>query len=288
MALATQFPEIDPVALLQLVEAPVVRMAFYEFRHRFWDEATEPGQAMIPRSELTKTLQIFEQKPSGFGGAGHRGLLGGGLSSHPFMQPSETAFSAFLSRVYAWAQQEHLKLPIASSLRDSAIRAKLLWGILGVCISLHAVGEFPAPLAPFPESDDDILKWEAAVTGSLGYDPTWYRSWQEWRIRHELLQDQTERYALTRLWVARVAEDFSSLGEDSGAREAEEFLGILRYVKSYDDLPKAGDYKTRHLYIYEDKESAASPVSGASPMLLTAPPPSNSATFLLNFSSLSS
>ncbi|KAI1190734.1 hypothetical protein F5B17DRAFT_427211 [Nemania serpens] len=270
MALATQFPEIDPVALLQLVEAPVVRMAFYEFRHRFWDEATEPGLAMINRGELTKTFKIFEQKPSGFGGVGHRGLLGGGLSSHPIMQTSETAFSAFLSRVFAWSQLDHLKLPIAATLRDSAIRAKLLWGILGICISLHAAGEFPAPLAPFPTSDEDLSKWESSVTGSLGYDPSWYPEWQEWRIRHEILRDHNERHPFTRFWVARVAEDFFALGRESDAAVAEEFLAILRYVNNYDHLLKAEccDCKTRHLYVYDNKKPAASSdCSEASPLL---------------------
>ncbi|KAI1116714.1 hypothetical protein F5Y14DRAFT_448872 [Nemania sp. NC0429] len=261
MALATQFPELDPVALLELVEAPVIRMAFYEFRHRLWDEATAEGKAMIHRNELTKTLKIFEEKPLGFGGPGHRGHLGGGLSSHPLMRTAETPFSAFMSRVFAWSQQDHLQLSIAPSLRDSAIRAKLLWGILGVCISLHGTGEFPAPITPLPTSNegDDLPKWEGAVKGSMGYDATWYPEWQEWRIRREALRDQTERLAFTRFWVTKVADDFFGLGHHSDAAEAEKFLAIFAYVHHYDDLMGTGgcDFDTKHLSLYDDKTPAA-------------------------------
>ncbi|KAI1203719.1 hypothetical protein F5X97DRAFT_318369 [Nemania serpens] len=273
MALATQFPEIDPMALLQLVEAPVVRMAFYEFRHRFWDEATKEGeQAVVHRGELAKTLKIFEQKPLGFGGAGPRGFLGGGLSSHPLMQNSETPFSAFLSRVYAWSQQDHLHLPIAATLRDSAIRAKLLWGILGVCISLHEDGEFPAPLKPLPTSNDDLAEWEKMVTGSMGYDPTWYSEWQEWRIRHEILRDSGERLLFTRFWIAQITETFLALGRNSDASYAEEFLGILRYVTNYDNFmkPDGFDCYTKHLDVYDEATPAASTDSSeVAPLLLS-------------------
>ncbi|GAP90181.1 hypothetical protein SAMD00023353_4200230 [Rosellinia necatrix] len=271
MALAAHFPELDPVALLQLVEAPVVRLAFYEFRSRFWDEAVgdEREFALIPIENIKEAIGDFNENPAGF--AGYRSISGGGHAVHPSTYLDQSAITGFMSRVFAWATQEYLKLPIAPFLKGESMGMSLLWGILGICIALHQEETFPAPLSALPAGVDssDIAAWEKSMSGTLSYDPTWFPAWQEWRTRHETLKDSKERASFVRFWTAETAADFATWREDSQTAEIGRFLSILRYMRCYDVVP--GDrFVTKHLVAYrgelkdpEELEVADSAPEGA-------------------------
>ncbi|KAI0535301.1 hypothetical protein GGR58DRAFT_529605 [Xylaria digitata] len=242
-ALAAQFPELDPMALLQLVEAPVVRMAWYEFRHQFWDELQLDNKEFGVRHEIVISDEVVRSAIEAFNlcpGGQHRptgGLIGGGLPCD-FTTTVNNPFSVFMTRIYAWATQEYLSLPICKSFINPEIRNGILWGILGICLNLDSEGKFPAPLAPFPKKfeidcDEDFRKWKSSVSGSLGYDANWFPAWQEWRIRHDAFkQDSENRNSFVRFWASWTAdgEGFRGLGVKSPAAQCEKWLNTLLFV----------------------------------------------------------
>ncbi|KAF2969058.1 hypothetical protein GQX73_g4510 [Xylaria multiplex] len=241
-ALAAQFPELDPIDLLQLVEAPVVRMAFYEFRYQFWDELQLDNQEFGVRPEILVNdkmvrlaIETFNLCP---GGQNRRtgGIIGGGLPSD-FTTTVNNPFAVFMTRIYSWATQEHLSLPISKSFVNPTLRNGILWGILGICLDLHSEGKFPAPLAPFPKKfeincHEDFRQWKNGVSGSLGYDASWFPAWQEWRIRHDAFWDSESRNAFISFWAEWTAgeEGFCGLGERSPAAQCEKWVNTLRFV----------------------------------------------------------
>ncbi|RWA05098.1 hypothetical protein EKO27_g10010 [Xylaria grammica] len=260
-ALASQFPELDPIALLQLVEAPVVRMAFYEFRQRFWDHMRahaethwmKNGKVALADHDLRKSIETFNLWPEGESRLEKSIRGGGGPSNFAFYH--RDPIPAFLSRVYAWVTQSHLNLPICKHLDDPTIRTRILWGILGICIGMHEEGDFPQPICPIPanvDTDNNLDEFHTRVSGSLGYDARWFPAWQEWRTRHERFERDTEarnRYIL--YWAAWTAgENGFGLGENSPARECERFLMALDFidpegVRRY----YTAEHHTKHLII---------------------------------------
>ncbi|KAI8946342.1 hypothetical protein F4801DRAFT_583497 [Xylaria longipes] len=240
-ALAAHFPELNPVALLQLVEAPVVRLAFYEFRSRFWDACRKNGQAKTQIQFVEKALNDFSNMPAGYGRIND---IGGGECSSPDDYEIRDSFYAFMSRVYAWATQDYLDLPIRRHLEDTSISASILWGILGICISVHEAGKFPEPLFPIPtegfehvdgELDlKDVVDWRFA-TRAATHTPKSFPLWQEWRVRHEALVNPKNCERFIRFWAAKVADDYSS-GLENAAEEAQDWLKILKIARLYKDV----------------------------------------------------
>ncbi|KAI1296116.1 hypothetical protein F5Y03DRAFT_410302 [Xylaria venustula] len=232
MALASQFPELDPLALLQLVEAPVVRMAFFEFRKYYWDEITSWDENITPRGvlldsdELKNDLNAFLLKPEGY--RGPVGNIGGGPSGSSrryHMYP----FSSFMSRVYSWAVQRHLNLPVRQYLVGTELCVSILWGILGICISLHAREIFPT--LSFQLDDHANIETEA-----LGYSPYWFPAWQEWRMRHESLQREGERDVFIRSWASRISIDHSIFTTGSEYSRCENFAKVLWFFQAPQDF----------------------------------------------------
>ncbi|KAI0467467.1 hypothetical protein F4859DRAFT_525382 [Xylaria cf. heliscus] len=233
--LAAHFPELDPVALLQLVEAPVVRLAFYEFRSRFWDVCRSFNPPMASIQFVDRALDKFSASPAGLG---RLSSIGGGECSRPDDYQMHDAFYAFMSRIYAWATQDYLDLPIRRHLEDTSIAASLLWGILGICISLYEDGNFPEPQIALPTEENrfehvddevdvkDVENWKLA-THAMRYTPHMFSLWQEWRLRHEaLIKDEKERSNLARSWSTKIAEDYYSVTYNAAAK-AHEWLRVL-------------------------------------------------------------
>ncbi|KAI1123624.1 hypothetical protein F5Y10DRAFT_269909 [Nemania abortiva] len=258
MGLASRFPELDPVAILELVEAPVVRLAFYELCNTSWDQnIEEPGQAPRISSEYIKSsIEAFEKNPmGGFGGLEYRDIRGGGLPLTPELRGAEaTCFSIFMSRIYAWAMQPHPDLRVSRYLQYGSIRLPLLWGILGICISLYGDDRFPRPLYPLPEItyEDHMDDWEFEVTGSLGYSSAWFPEWQEWRLRYEALKDETDRNAIAQFWSCLIFDKDMCQPHGSAASQAKDFIGILHYVKNCDNNPETGEYETKQMVVFSD------------------------------------
>ncbi|KAI0439075.1 hypothetical protein F4803DRAFT_554428 [Xylaria telfairii] len=253
-ALASYFPELDPVAILQVVEAPVVRLAFYEFLSRFW----LPFKTSIPigtslgdiRLEIIeKAFTDFSKKPAG----SRITNIGGGCCSSPDDYQVQDAFYAFMSRVYGWATQDYLSLPLRRQLEDRKIAADLIWGILGICLGLHEDGDFPEPLLPLPTGEfefehvDGVLeathveKWENG-TRAMTYTPRSYLLWQEWRIRYEALNDQNERNRFALSWASNVPQDFKG----PHSREIRDWLKIARAARLFRDTKTPGALLTAH------------------------------------------
>ncbi|KAI1748126.1 hypothetical protein F4782DRAFT_534712 [Xylaria castorea] len=252
-ALAAHFPELDPIALLQLVEAPVVRLAFYEFRSRFWDGCKRVGPARAHIQLIEKALDDFSKRPEG---PGRLSAIGGGDCSSPDDYHIHDSFYAFISRVYAWATQDCLDIPIRRHLEDRSICASLLWGILGICISLHENGEFPEPLFPLPTDEFEFKQVEGDITihdienwkintRAMCYTPIYFPLWQEWRIRHETLKQSKDRDSFVSCWAAKVAEDYTN-GPDNAIEEAHEWLQIIKVARFYKDMQHKTKVQTRH------------------------------------------
>ncbi|KAI0453385.1 hypothetical protein F5B21DRAFT_479915 [Xylaria acuta] len=251
-ALAAHFPELDPVALLQLVEAPAVHLAFYEFRSRFWDVLTKSPPAQTHIGFVERALDSFSKKPEGFGRLSN---IGGGGCAPPNDYEIDDSFYAFMSRVYAWATQDYLDLPIRRHLENTSICASLLFGILGICISLHEDGKFPEAPLPLPTDEfehvegelqlSDVENWKQK-TRAMQYTPRSFPQWQEWRIRHEALKELKERDSFVRFWAAKVAEDYSN-GPDSAAEEAFDWLQIIKIARFYKDMQGGTRVRTKHL-----------------------------------------
>ncbi|KAJ2984791.1 hypothetical protein NUW58_g5875 [Xylaria curta] len=220
MALASNFPELDPIALLQLVEAPIVCMAFHVFREQFWDEFTTNEPAEIDIDEISEAVAGFEEKPEGNRSIG---LFGAGMIAG--RSEDEHPITIFMCRLYAWASQESISLPIQVYLKDAGLRANILWGILGICISLHINGEFPAPpetSLPAEEESDDVEKKIRAFP--VTYDPCWLPIWEEWRMRHEILKEQAND--LVHAYAAQVADGFANRGKYSEVAQMQKWLDI--------------------------------------------------------------
>ncbi|KAH8162570.1 hypothetical protein CIB48_g5684 [Xylaria polymorpha] len=251
-ALASHFPELDPVAILQLVEAPVVSLAFYEFRSRFWDACRNISPTEIHIQLVEKALDDFSKNPAG----SRITNIGGGFCSNPDDYQIEDSIYAFMSRVYGWATQNFLDLPIRRQLENPNIGASLLWGILGICISLHENGQFPEPLLPLPTEEfefkhvegdldvNDVENWKNA-TRAMRYEPRSYFLWQEWRLRHEALNDQRVRANFTVSWAAKISEDYCS-GPYAPARDAYDWLQIVRVARVYNEMEGPSAVLTKH------------------------------------------
>ncbi|TRX89721.1 hypothetical protein FHL15_009311 [Xylaria flabelliformis] len=251
-ALAAHFPELDPIALLQLVEAPVVRLAFYEFRSRFWDrlKRVDPAQTHIKLVE--RALNLFGENPEGIN---RLSVIGGGDCSSPDNYQTCDSFYAFMSRVYAWAtSQDYLDLPIRRNLENKILSASLLWGILGICISIHEDGNFPEPLLPLPTEEfqhvegeltpDDVKAWKVN-TRALCYTPPYFPLWQEWRARHQTLRDEYHGANWASAWIARVTKDYS-MGPDNAIDEAYDWLQIIKIARVYRDMQHKVEARTKY------------------------------------------
>ncbi|KAI0402470.1 hypothetical protein F4802DRAFT_617819 [Xylaria palmicola] len=237
MVLASQFPELDPVAILQVVESPAVLMAFNEFRLRLWNEVCEePGVPVVDVEHISRAITNFTHEPFGQNLAI---AIGGGPAASPYRYHEDSAFSAFMSRVYKWIDQEYLDLPIRKYLvADEDLRIKLLWGILGVCIDLLAEGELPRPRVDLPPKVDtaNTVADKRTLVGAVGYDATWFPQWQEWRMRHALLADGAQRDKYVRTWASRIADECrEGDGGSSSHWRTRRFIGILHFVKGRDE-----------------------------------------------------
>ncbi|KAI0803596.1 hypothetical protein GGR55DRAFT_390607 [Xylaria sp. FL0064] len=246
MALAAQFPDIDSVALLQLVEAPIVQMAFHEFQEEFWDGMTfckgnTPNRGIqLDFDELKKDIGAFVSCP-----ANHCCSNGITYSVHYQLHP----IASFMSRIYVWATRENLDLPIRRHLTNAEIATRILWGILGVCINLQAINKFPRPVRPTSRSklwpDDEA----GDVPGTFCYEDCWFPSWQVWRFRYTALQDSLERSEFVHYWDERIALDHQRDSGNSQYYRQETFGAVLRFLDSPGDFGNAEGFEASGLTV---------------------------------------
>ncbi|KAI1271069.1 hypothetical protein F5Y07DRAFT_406069 [Xylaria sp. FL0933] len=246
MALAAQFPEIDSVALLQLVEAPIVRMAFHEFQEEFWDgmkfgeKSTPNGGVQLDFDELKKDIGAFVSSP-----ANH--CCSGGIthSVHYQLHP----IASFMSRIYVWATRENLDLPIRCHLADAETTTRILWGILGICINLQAINKFPRPLCPISASKlgSEDQMGDEPVTSS--FEDSWFPSWQAWRFRYTALQDSRERSGFVQYWTDKIGLAHQWDPSDSQYSRQETFLAVLQFLDSPGDFGNAEGFEASGLTV---------------------------------------
>ncbi|KAI0428035.1 hypothetical protein F5Y09DRAFT_349920 [Xylaria sp. FL1042] len=206
MALAAHFPALDPIAVLQLIESPVVRTAFDEFEEEFWSGFLErkPNQTkrgvLLNFHELKRNIEVFESYPDGSCCSDEDLTDREHYREHPF--------ASFMSRIYVELTDDYLDMPIRRVLQTE-MGVSILWGILGVYLSLYAVGKLPPPHVFAVSRYTDVT-----------------RTTEAWRIRYETLQG-SDGSEFVQQWRTKTAKEYKSLGVNSELSRMEKFLGVL-------------------------------------------------------------
>ncbi|KAI0201876.1 hypothetical protein F4808DRAFT_459632 [Astrocystis sublimbata] len=253
-ALAVWFPEIDPIALLELIESPAVRLAFYEFQCRYWEVHKRVPSARVHIATIEKSFEDFNKNPYGF----RLKKIGGGDCHNPEQYEVLGAFYAFMSRVYSWANSEFLGLTLRPFLADETYRLSIMWGVLGVCIAMFEEGHFPEPDFPLPthnldwtnDHERELFRQNATVwqlsTESMRHTPQKYPQWVEWRRNHASYKEAFGKQHLADTYAETAAMDYKYGIPENPTKSMGEWLQVIEVAKVWRSMQYHYEFDTKY------------------------------------------
>ncbi|KAI0019922.1 hypothetical protein F4780DRAFT_744664 [Xylariomycetidae sp. FL0641] len=211
MALASLLPNVDPQALLQFVESPVVRMAFLEFLDRTWNlDSNFPerkgrlqhryidySDIRYARYALDRSKREFVEGKHGDESRDYVWTHGrNGAHDRVKTWPMGWSLYCMMDRCIYWAESACPSLPIKPYMQDGNQRNQIVFGALMVHIRLHSLGKLPSSV---PEG-------RHCFDHESSYSPLWFPAWQAWRHRHNVSREYAHERAIH--WARKVAEDY--------------------------------------------------------------------------------